>query len=359
MSAMTKLKYPDTLNDMVAHLRAMLPPDTEEDLIRQRADVALEVNRLKREKNAIILGHNYMAPSLYHSVPDYTGDSLGLSRIAAQSEADIIVFCGVRFMAETAKILNPDRTVLLPSAKGGCSLAEAITGQDVRELRQQYPDTPVVSYVNTYAEVKAETDICCTSSNAAAVVRHLQQQGHDRIIFLPDEYLARNVAAETGMEVLLPQLHPRTSTEDPPNLQRVIVGWHGRCEVHDKFTTDDIARVREQYPEVVVLAHPECSPEVVAASDFSGSTTAMIRRVRELQAERYLLLTECAMGDNIAAENPGKEMVRLCSIRCPHMNEVTLDETLAALVRGQYEVDVEPDMARRARASLERMIEIG
>ncbi len=356
---MTKLQYPDTLADMEAHLRAKLPPDTDDALIRHRAGVALEVNRLKQEKNAIVLGHNYMAPSLYHSVPDYTGDSLGLSRIAARSDADIIVFGGVRFMAETAKILNPDRTVLLPSPKGGCSLAEAITAQDIRELREQYPDTPVVSYVNTYADVKAETDICCTSSNAAAVVRHLQQQGHDRIIFLPDEFLARNVAAETGMAVILPQRHGRARAQDPPNLQRVIVGWHGRCEVHEKFTTDDIARVRQQYPGVVVLAHPECPPEVVAASDFSGSTTAMISHVRKIESDSYLLLTECAMGDNIAAENPGKEMVRLCSIRCPHMNEVTLDETLAALQLGQFEVHVDSDIAVRARASLERMIEIG
>ncbi len=359
MCAVNKLQYPETLDEMMAHLKAKLPPDTGDDLIRLRADVALEVNRLKQERNAIILGHNYMAPSLYHAVPDYTGDSLGLSRIAAESEADVIVFAGVRFMAETAKILNPKRTVLLPSAKGGCSLAEAITAQDVQQLRKQYPGTPVVSYVNTYADVKAETDICCTSSNAASVVRHLQQKGHDRIIFLPDEYLGRNVAADTGMDVILPELSPRAATDDPPNLKRVMVGWRGRCEVHEKFTVDDIAHVREQYPGVAVLAHPECSPEVVAASDFSGSTTGMIRHVREIKADRYLLLTECAMGDNIAADSPDKEMVRLCSIRCPHMNEITLDETLAALQLNQYEVDVPPAIAERARASLERMIEIG
>ncbi len=359
MVAVSKLQYPDTLDEMMAHLRAKLPPDTDSDLIRLRADVALEVNLLKRKRNAIILGHNYMAPSLYHSVPDYTGDSLGLSRIAASSDADVIVFAGVRFMAETAKILNPGRKVLLPSAKGGCSLAEAITAQDVRELRSRFPGAPVVSYVNTYAEVKAETDICCTSSNAAAVVSHLRREGHDRIIFLPDEYLGRNVAAETGMDVLLadkdaPGGEALASTASP-----TLIVWHGRCEVHDKFTTEDIDRVREQYPGVFVLAHPECSPEVVAASDYSGSTTAMIRRVREIDADHYLLLTECSMGDNIAAENPGKEMVRLCSLRCPHMQEVTLDETMAALELDQYEVDVPAQVADRARASLQRMIEIG
>ena len=356
---MERLTYPETLDGMTAHLRERMPVDTTDDEIRHAAELALEVNRLKAERNAILLGHNYMAPSLYLSVPDYTGDSLGLSRIAAASDADVIIFLGVRFMAETAKILNPERRVLLPSPKGGCSLAEAISAQDVRQLREQYPDTPVVSYVNTYAEVKAETDICCTSSNAAEVVRHLQAQGHQRVIFLPDEYLGSNVARDTGMEIVFPQKTPRARADDPENLTRVMVGWHGRCEVHEQFTVADIEKIREQYPDVYVLAHPECHPEVVAASDFSGSTTGMIKHIQQMQANRYLLLTECAMGDNIAAETPDKEMLRLCSVRCPHMQEVTLEDTLLALREDRYVIDVPAEIADRARASLDRMIAIG
>ncbi len=356
---MERLTYPETLDGMMAHLRARMPVDTTDDEIRHAAELALEVNHLKAERNAILLGHNYMAPSLYLSVPDYTGDSLGLSRIAAASDADVIIFLGVRFMAETAKILNPERLVLLPSPKGGCSLAEAISAQDVRQLREQYPDSPVVSYVNTYAEVKAETDICCTSSNAAEVVRHLQAQGHQRVIFLPDEYLASNVARDTGMEIVFPQKAPHARADDPEGLIRVMVGWHGRCEVHEQFTVADIEKIREQYPGVYVLAHPECHPEVVAAADFSGSTSGMIKHIKQMQAERYLLLTECAMGDNIAAETPDKEMLRLCSVRCPHMQEVTLQDTLVALREDRYVIDVPAEIAERARASLDRMIAIG
>ncbi|MDY0004416.1 MAG: quinolinate synthase NadA [Polyangia bacterium] len=305
-----------------------------------------------------------MAPSLYLSVPDYTGDSLGLSRIAAASRADVIVFLGVRFMAETAKILNPERLVLLPSARGGCSLAEAVTAADVRRLREAYPGAPVVSYVNTYAEVKAETDICCTSSNAAEVVRHLRAKGLETIIFLPDEYLGSNVAAETGMRVILAgrgegPLEGERSSDPAPAPAPGLVVWKGRCEVHERFTLKDVLAIREAHPGVVVLAHPECHPEVVQASDFSGSTTAMIRHVRSLQGGKYALLTECAMGDNIASENPGAELLRLCQIRCPHMNEVTLEDTLRALREDRFTVEVDPEIATRARASLDRMIEIG
>lgn len=356
---MEPLRYPETLDGMVAHLAARMPTGTSHVELERHAEVALEINRLKGERNAILLGHNYMAPSLYLSVPDYTGDSLGLSRIAAASKADVIVFLGVRFMAETAKILNPDRLVLLPSARGGCSLAEAVSGDDVRRLKETYPGVPVVSYVNTYAEVKAETDICCTSSNAAAVVRHLQAEGHETVIFLPDEYLGRNVAAETGMRVILagPTGAPRQN--DPPDLARTLIAWKGRCEVHEQFTLTDVERIRQEYPDVVVLSHPECHPEVVEASDFSGSTTAMIKYVRELRGKRYLLLTECAMGDNIAAENPDAELLRLCSMRCPHMHEVTLEETLRSLREDRFVVDVAPGIREAARASLERMIAIG
>ncbi|TVR31605.1 MAG: quinolinate synthase NadA [Spirochaetaceae bacterium] len=321
-----------------------------------KAGLALRINELKEERNAVILGHNYMEPALYHSIPDFTGDSLELCRKAATTDKDIIVFCGVRFMAETAKILNPTKTVLIPLPKAGCSLAESITAADVRMLREKYPGVPVVSYVNTYADVKAESDICCTSGNAAKVVESLQS---DRVIFLPDEYLAANVANETGKRIIYPTRTRRPSNNGGVELEYEMIGWHGRCEVHEKFTVADIENVRRRLPDVVVLAHPECSREVVAASDFSGSTSEMARYVREVEAARYLLLTECSMGDNIAVENPNREMVRLCSIRCPHMNEITLEQTLAALEETRYVVDLDEDLRKRALRSVERMIGIG
>jgi quinolinate synthase len=358
---MQALQYPETVEGMLEHLRGRLGGVVPDADLKRSADLAIQVNMLKRDKRAVILGHNYMEPALFHSVPDYTGDSLALSRIAAATRSDIIVFCGVRFMAETAKILSPERLVLLPSAKGGCSLAESVTADDVRGLKELYPGVPVVTYVNTYADVKAESDYCCTSSNGEQVVRHLQEQGHDRVIFLPDEYLASNVARATGLQIIYPS---RTASglargDDPENLERVMIGWRGRCEVHERFTVEDIVAVRRQYPDVLVLAHPECSPAVVEAADFSGSTTAMLRRVEEMDSGRYLLLTECAMGDNIAARNPQREMLRLCSIRCPHMAEITLDETLMALKEERYVIDVPEDIRERAKRALDRMIAIG
>ncbi|MBE3037296.1 MAG: quinolinate synthase NadA, partial [Chloroflexi bacterium] len=283
-------------------------PDVE---LRYKAEIAVEINELKVQRNAVILGHNYMEPALFHSIPDFTGDSLDLSRKAAQTDKDVIVFCGVRFMAETAKILNPTKTVLLPAAKAGCSLAESITAADVRALKAKFPGVPVVTYVNTYADVKAESDICCTSSNAAAVVESLHAE---TVIFLPDEYLAKNVARETGKHIIFPSPHPLAGEaaegEGDGELDYQLIGWRGRCEVHEKFTVKDIETVRAQFPDVVILAHPECSPEVTGAADFSGSTNAMIRYVQQSKAPHYLLLTECAMGDNVAAANPEKDMLR-------------------------------------------------
>jgi quinolinate synthase len=328
-------------------------PDFE---LRYKAELAYEIERLKVEKNAVILGHNYMEPALFHSIPDFTGDSLMLSRKAAETDKDVIVFCGVEFMAETAKILSPQKTVLLPSQKAGCSLAESISAEDVRNLRAQFPGVPVVTYVNTYADVKAESDVCCTSSNAAAVVESL---GTDAVIFLPDEYLAKNVAHETGKHIFFPTHTPRPGARLDQDLDYQLIGWHGRCEVHVKFTTEDIANVRAQFPDVVILAHPECSPEVVAASDYSGSTSAMIKYVEQTTAPRYLLLTECAMGDNIAAVNPDKEMLRLCSVRCPHMNQITMEDTLSALKYNRYVIEVPEEIRARAARAVERMIAIG
>ncbi len=299
--------------------------------------------------------HNYKEPAFFHTIPDFKGDSLFLSRKAAETDRDIIIFCGVRFMAETAKILNPARTVLLPSEKAGCSLAASITAEDVRELKERFPGVPVVTYINTYADVKAESDICCTSSNAAAVVESL---GVDTVIFIPDEYLARNVARETGKHIIFPTMDPLKGS-DSTELEYQLVGWHGRCEVHEKFTVRDIQDVRQQFPDVVILAHPECSPEVVEASDFSGSTNAMIDFVSESQAPHYLMLTECSMGDNVAAANPEKDMLRLCMVRCPHMNQITLEDTLEALQKEQYIIDVPEEIRIRASRSVERMIAIG
>jgi quinolinate synthase len=347
--------------EMKLHL-ATVVPDFE---LAYKAEIAVEINELKKQRNAVILGHNYMEPVLFYSVPDFKGDSLDLSRKAAQTDKDVIVFCGVRFMAETAKILNPGKTVLLPAAKAGCSLAASITAEDVRALRKKFPGVPVVSYVNTYADVKAESDICCTSSNAVAVVESLKA---DTVIFLPDQYLASNVARESGKHIIFPSVNslPQFSEKmggDPeggPNLLDVqMIGWHGRCEVHEKFTVKDIETVRQQFPDVVILSHPECSPEVVAASDFSGSTNAMIPYVHDSKAPHYLLLTECSMGDNIAAANPDKEMLRLCMVRCPHMNTITMEDTRDSLKYNRYVIEIPEEIRLKAFRAVDRMIKIG
>ncbi len=324
-----------------------LVPDVE---LRIKAELVFEINRLKKERGAIILGHNYMEPALFHTVPDIVGDSLELSRKAAETECDPIIFCGVRFMAETAKILNPNKTVLLPAEVAGCSLAESISAEDVRMLKKEYPGVPVVTYINTYADVKAESDICCTSGNAARVVLSLNS---DKIIFLPDEYLAANVAAETGKNIIF-----ASKKEKPAQGTVSMIGWTGRCEVHEQFNVEDIKNIRQQFPEVQILAHPECSPEVVKASDFSASTSKMISYIKDSSAPQYLLLTECSMADNIAAENPDKEMLGLCSIRCPHMNEITLEDTLKALREDKTLIELDKELMDKARIPLERMLKI-
>ncbi|MCZ6635479.1 MAG: quinolinate synthase NadA [bacterium] len=339
----------ETYQEMADKLEGIVP-DIE---LRYKAELVYEINKIKKERGAIILGHNYMEPALYHSVPDVVGDSLALSRKAAETDCDPIVFCGVRFMAETAKILNPDKTVLLPAKEAGCSLAASITAEDVRNLKQQFPGVPVITYINTYADVKAECDICCTSGNAAKVAESFDS---DTIIFLPDEYLAANIADETDKKVIFPTLE--TIGNPKPGLDYQMIGWHGRCEVHEQFTVQDIENVRAQFPDVFVLAHPECSPEVVAASDYSGSTSRMIDVVRESENSRFLLMTECSMGDNITAENPDKKMVGLCSIRCPHMNQITLEDTLNALQNNERIIEVPEDIRIRAKRSLDRMLEI-
>lgn len=340
-----------TLKDTREEMQKLLDGIVPEFEIDLKAELVFEINELKRERGAIILGHNYMEPALFHTVPDIVGDSLALAREAALTDCDPIVFCGVHFMAETAKILNPTKTVLLPADEAGCSLAASITAADVRKLREDYPGIPIVTYINTTAEVKAEVDICCTSGNAKRVLESLDAEN---VIFIPDEYLAANLARETGKNIFFPQDKPTRSDVDP----NVILGWHGKCEVHDQFTVADIENVRKQFPEVEVLAHPECSPEVVLASDFSGSTSEMIARVQESDKEKYLLMTECSMADNIMAENRDKDMVRLCSVRCPHMNQITLEDTLRALRHNVTEVELDEEVRLRAKASLERMLAI-
>ncbi len=339
----------ETYRYLEQKLRGVIP-DIE---LKYKAELAWEINELKKQRNAVILGHNYMEPALFHSIPDFAGDSLELSRKAAETDKDVIVFCGVRFMAETAKILSPEKTVLLPAKEAGCSLAASITAEDVRQLKQKFPGVPVVTYVNTYADVKAECDLCCTSGNAAAVVESLDS---DTVIFLPDEYLAKNVARDTGKHLIFPGLKNGNGETD---VDYQMIGWRGRCEVHEQYTVEDIENVRQQFPDVVVLAHPECSPEVTQASDFSGSTSAMIKHVEQTDAPRYLLLTECSMGDNIAAANPEKEMVRMCSVRCPHMNEITLEDTRDSLKYMQYQIEVPEEIRVRAARAVERMLEIG
>jgi len=289
------------------------------------------INTLKRQRNAVILAHNYQTPEIYNCVADFVGDSLQLAREATKVKADVIVQAGVHFMAETAKILNPDKTVLIPDLRAGCSLAASITADDVRLLRERYPGVPVVTYVNTSAEVKAESDICCTSSNALQVVESL---GAERVIFLPDEYLARYVASQTSVRV---------------------IAWKGHCEVHERFTADELKLVRANDPGVQIIAHPECPPDVLAEADFTGSTAHMIDWVRTNKPKRVVMVTECSMADNVHAELPEVEFVRPCNL-CPHMKRITLPNILDALVNMKEEVVVDPAIAAKARRAIERMI---
>jgi quinolinate synthase len=342
------MNYQQTLEK----LTTLLSDQYSEAELILKAEMAMKIKKIKEQRNAVILGHNYMEPALFHTVPDFTGDSLGLSRNAAETDKDVIVFCGVEFMAETAKILSPEKTVLVPSNKAGCSLASSITAEDVRKLKAQFPGVPVVTYINTYADVKAETDICCTSGNAKEVVESLNSEA---VIFLPDEYLAGNVAKETGKHIIFPSKNKINNND----LDVQMIGWHGKCEVHDQFTVEDIENARSIHPDVVVLTHPECKPEVVDASDFSGSTTEIIKYIRNNNLQKYLLLTECAMGDNIQAENPNREMLRMCAVRCPYMNQIQLKDTYNALKYNQYEITIPEEIRLRAYKSVERMLRIG
>jgi quinolinate synthase len=315
---------------LAARVRAVVPP-LEWPL---HAPYVAAIQEWKRRRNAVVLAHNYQTPEIFHGVADYTGDSLALARLGAGAEAEVIVLAGVHFMAETAKILSPDKTVLIPDPLAGCSLAASITAADIRLLRQRYPGVPVVSYVNTSAEVKAESDICCTSANAVAVVESL---GVPRVIFLPDEYLGRYVAEQTAVEVIL---------------------WRGHCEVHERFTAAELREFRAGHAGIQILAHPECPPEVLAEADFVGSTAAMIRHVGEARPRRVVMVTECSMSDNVAVEFPDVEFVRPCAL-CPHMKRITLPKILHALQAMEHRVEVDAEISRRARLALERMLAVG
>ncbi|QDH15611.1 quinolinate synthase NadA [Oecophyllibacter saccharovorans] len=301
-----------------------------------RDDIAA-ILQLKKERNAVILAHNYQTPEIFHCIADIQGDSLALARRAQGLEADVILMAGVHFMAETVKLLNPDRTVLIPDAHAGCSLAESITARDVRQLKARHPGVPVVTYVNSSAEVKAETDICCTSGNARRVMKHAAAQaGTNRVIMIPDEFLATNISRDTGIEAIT---------------------WPGHCEVHELFTPLQIRQYRRIHPGVVVIAHPECPPEVIEAADFSGSTAEMIAFITEKRPQKALLVTECSMSDNLAQLNPGTEFVRPCNL-CPHMKRITLKGIRHALETMQIPVEIPAPLVERARASVERMLAV-
>lgn len=332
-------------SEAVSTPKARISPQTEalyekvKDLIppfewAAYAPLIDEINALKKTRRAVILAHNYQTPEIFHGVADITGDSLALANRAVDAEADVIVLCGVHFMAETAKIINPERTVIIPDLEAGCSLAASITGQDVRGLREKHPGVPIVTYVNTSAEVKAESDICCTSANAIEVVESL---GSDRVIMIPDEFLAAYVARHTDVE---------------------IIPWNGRCEVHEQFTAGELRSYREQFPSIVILAHPECPGEVLDEADMVGSTSGMIRYLHDSRPEQVALITECSMSDNVAAEFPETRFVRPCTI-CPHMKTITLEKILHSLKTLEFKVEVDPEVAVRAKQSVERMLAVG
>ncbi|MEM9617278.1 MAG: quinolinate synthase NadA [Pseudomonadota bacterium] len=329
------LPYTDEVKSKTDHLYPKVEKFIPKFEWRLHAPYIAAINDLKKQKNAVILAHNYMTPEIFNCVGDFSGDSLQLAKEAAHTDADIIVQAGVHFMAETSKILCPEKTVLIPDVRAGCSLAASITGDDVRLLKQKYPGAPVVTYVNSTADVKAETDICCTSSNAVEVVEYAAKEWNsDTVLFLPDQFLAKNVAAMTDIK---------------------IVTWAGACEVHERFTAEDIRELREGNPGVIVLAHPECPPEVLAEADFAGSTSGLSNYVKEHQPKNVVLITECSMSDNVALENPNVNFVRPCNL-CPHMKRISLPKILRSLQTMEHKVEIDPTVMDKAREAIERMI---
>lgn len=338
---MTSLKYTDEIAQETAALYEKLQPQFSHERWEDLAPYIVEINRLKKEKNAVILAHNYMTSDVFYGVGDIVGDSLGLARMAAQSDADMIIQAGVHFMAETSKILCPEKKVIMPDMEAGCSLAEGITAEELRAFKAKHPGAPVVTYVNTTADVKAESDVCCTSSNAYKIIEGLANEGHKRIIMAPDQYLAKNVAIEAQKN----------------GLDVEIIIWEGSCIVHERFTPQDVKDLRAEHGNVVVLAHPECPPEVMAEADYTGSTAQMDDFIKTNQPKKAILMTECSMSDNIAVANPDVEMVGTCQM-CPFMKRITLPKILKALQSEGPEVIVDPAIAERARHPIERMLEM-
>jgi quinolinate synthase len=323
------MNSPIFMSSLYERVRRVMP---KAEWLSHQADVEA-ILELKRRRNAVILAHNYQTPQIFHGVADIVGDSLALARKAIDVEADVIVLAGVHFMAETAKLLNPEKTVLIPDMAAGCSLADSITPQDIALLRQAHPGVPVITYVNTSAAVKAASDICCTSGNARKVMESL---GVPKVLMIPDEYLAQNVARETNVE---------------------IIAWHGHCEVHELFDAQDVRDLREAHPGITILAHPECPPEVVAEADFAGSTAVMSDYVSEKKPARVVLLTECSMSDNVAVDHPDVDFIRPCNL-CPHMKRITLGNIRQALENNLHEVTVDPAIAADARRAVERMLAV-
>jgi len=320
----------NSLNEIYKKISSVVP----EVEWKFHAPLIQKINKLKKDKNAVILAHNYQTPEIYYGVADVSADSLALALEAEKTSANIIVLCGVHFMAETAKLMNPQKKVLLPDMKAGCSLASSITGEDVRMLKEKYPGVPVVSYINTSAEVKAESDICCTSANAVKVVESL---GVDKVIFLPDHYLANYVQKNTKVK---------------------IISWQGTCIVHEKFSSKEVEDIRKENPDIKIIAHPECPPDVISASDFAGSTSNMVKYVKENQPKKVLLVTECSMSDNVQVENPNVQFIRPCNL-CPHMKRISLNKIFDCLKNESNEIKIGHNIAAMARKSVQRMSEIG
>lgn len=333
---MTGLAYTEAVAKATAPIYEKLKDQYTHDHWETVAPYIVEINRLKREKNAVILAHNYMTPDIFHGVGDFMGDSLALAQEAARTTADIIVQCGVHFMAETSKVLCPQKKVLIPDMKAGCSLSESITAADVIALKAKYPGIPVVTYVNTSAEVKAESDICCTSGNALKIINALGAQGHDTVIMTPDKFLAQNTAAQTNVKIIF---------------------WDGTCMVHERFTVQDIKDMRAQHSDLVVMAHPECPPEVIAAADYAGSTAQMDKFIKDTKPKHAMMITECSMSHNLMSANPGVKLMGSCQM-CPHMKRITLPKILDCLMTEQPEVTIDEAIIPRARRAVERMLEL-
>jgi len=331
------LAYTDEVAEATAPIYKKLSKQYDEEHWKTIAPYIYEINRLKKEKNAVILVHNYMTPDIFFGISDFVGDSLMLARDAAKSDADIIIQCGVHFMAETAKILCPEKKVIIPDPKAGCSLADDITAEDVRALKAKYPGVPVITYVNTGAEVKAESDVCCTSSNALQIVNALGKEGHKRVIMTPDKYLGKNVALKSDIEVIL---------------------FEGSCEVHERFNPQDVIDARKKYEDLVVLAHPECPPDVMELADHAGSTAQIDDYIKKHQPRRAFLMTEESMGENIAVANPNVEIIKTCCHACPHMKLITLPKVLKALQDEGPQVEIDPNIIERARVPVDRMLEL-